>query len=147
MGHYLENDENIQQHFHENLFLGEKFVINGIKFNSGGGYVFNQKLLKNWGKYCMDFASDVITSEEDVKVAQCLNDKINVQPFDTIDKYGRRYFSCWSMGGLKGLNRALYKDFKIVDGKKIFKKNMHWYIKYTDYYPIPPWPQCCAPYP
>lgn len=75
------------------LFLGRRFAEQGNMnriFNSGGsGYTLNKSALKALVVYafptCMPHRQ---TFAEDVMVAQCLRQKVQVYPYDTKDDYG-----------------------------------------------------------
>jgi len=105
------------------LFLGRRFKeqgnVNRI-FNSGGsGYTINKAALKalvvNAFPTCMPHLK---TFAEDVMVAQCFRNKLNVFPYDTKDDAGgERYMP---------FQPALHLTYRIPKGE-----SNDWYVKYS----------------
>lgn len=105
------------------LFLGRRFKEGGNEdriFNSGGsGYTINKAALKalvvDGFPKCMPHLK---TFAEDVMVAQCLRNQVNVYPYDTKDEYGsERYMP---------FQPAHHLDYKIPTGP-----TNDWYVKYS----------------
>lgn len=105
------------------LFLGRRFKEGGDAlriFNSGGsGYTLNKAALKalvvDGFPTCM---THLRTFAEDVMVAQCLRNKINVFPYDTKDENGSERYMPFQPGHHYGFvpNPNMKND---------------WYIKYS----------------
>jgi len=108
------------------LFLGRRFKEQGNEeriFNSGGsGYTMNRAALKalvvDAFPTCMPHLT---TFAEDVMVAQCLRNKVQVFPYDTKDEEGSERYMPFNPG--LHLVQKLPKDSGVV--------NEDWYFNYS----------------